>query len=684
MNTKLVRTLYKKELTDILRDIKTIIVMVMVPLVLYPIIFFGSLLVTTSILTKSTEKEYKVAVVNEYADSCEASKKLLSDSLENKDYHFAITEIGNDSDYEKMIRNSEYDIIIKPESNDEFFDVTLYCMNANVDSANASSMVNTVFTDYSKKIVEDKLKGALPEYDELTKEPFVVETQNYATKEESTGMVIGYIMPFFMIVSVLMGSFTIAIDVSVGERERGTLETLLTLPISNLEMMLAKFFAVTTIGVASVLLNAASFVLMGLVVGSALKATSPLLGGFDIATFIPSVLIMLPLVILFTMFVSAVCLCVDFTAKSVKEANNLTTPILLVFMLAAGVSVIPYVKLDYKWALVPIMNVTLLIKELFTLNFKADLILIVFLATLVYTIVSVFVMTKLFSSEDILFGEGVRSFRLFEKRANMKEGQIPGMGDNVFLFALILILSNYLGTGIFLKNSVYGAAVCQIIMLILPIAYAWYIKADLKELFSLKKPRTVEILGTICFVVAAKLLANPLIAFLIEKFPKLYAQNEKLGTLVTSASFPVSLIVVGFLPALAEEIVFRGFLYGSMNLKKRLPVWTVWVISAVAFAAYHLNLFQFIYVTLFGLLMAYMIYNSKSIFVTALFHLLNNSMSVCYMYISWLGENAGILEQSSFDSKSLTVSLSIGFVLLIAGFLLSDRKYGIFREKSHK
>lgn len=681
MKSKTVQTLYKKELTDILRDTKTIIVMVMVPLVLYPLIFFGSILLSASILTQSTEKEYKAAVVSEYKNAYSETKKLLEDSLENKEYHFVVSEISKDEDFENLLREAEYDIILEPGSDEDIFDITIYCMNAKVDSSTSSSMVKTVFEEYSDDLVEAKLKEALPEFDELTKNPFEIKTENFATKEESTGMLIGYIMPFFMIVSVLMGSFTIAIDVSVGERERGTLETLLTLPINNLEMMLAKFLAVTTIGVCSVLLNALSFLIMGLVVGSSLKMANSILGGFDVTTFIPSILVMLPLVILFTMFVSAVCLCVDFTAKSVKEANNLTTPILLIFMLAAGISVIPYIKLDYKWALVPIINVTLLIKELFTLNFKADLIAIVFLTTLIYTVIAIFVMTKLFSSEDILFGEGVRSFRLFEKRGNMKEGQIPGAGDNIFLLALIVILTNYLGTGLALKNVLYGAAVGQVIMIVIPLLYAWYIKADLRKLFSLNKPRVVEIIGTVIFLVAAKLLTNPLLYYLVKTFPSLATQNQNLGGMVTNVPFPLALFIVGFLPAIAEEAVFRGFLFGSMNLKKRIPVWAAFIISGAAFGAYHMNLFQFIYATLFGIILAYMVYNSKSIFTSALFHLLNNSLSVCYMFYPILEKKLGLLEKSSFDTKSVILSLLIGLALLALGFFVSDRKYGFFKNK---
>lgn len=679
MKKKIIVTLYKKELLDILRDTKTIIIMLMVPLVLYPLVFFGSLIISSSIITESTVKTYNAAIVDEYTEAYEVTEKLLKDSLETKEYHFDISGISKGENFEELVRKDNYDIIIEPQTDGEFFDVILYSMSAKVKSTTAESMVNEIFKDYNKKIVEEKLHNAIENYDEISKDVFSVKSENFATKEENTGMIVGIIMPFFMIISVMMGAFTIAIDVSVGERERGTLETLLTLPISNLEMMVSKFMAVTTIALTSVLLNVLSFLFMGLFVGKSIEMVDSILGEFDFASFILPAIIMIPIVIVFTMFVSSLCLCVDFMAKSVKEANNLTTPILLIFMLGAGVSVLPSLKLDYKLALVPIVNVTLLIKDLFMLDFHTELIGIVFFSTLLYTVVSIFVMIKLFSSEDILFGEGLRSFKLFEKRANMKKGQIPGYGDILFMFAIVFILSNYMSAAFLSRLGIWGTAVGQGIMFVIPVIYAWYVRADLKKLFSIEKPRIVELIGAILFVAGLRLLLNPLLMAMVNVFPKLAAQNEQLSSFVLDASFPASLIVVGIIPAIAEETIFRGFFYGSLINKKNIPAWVVCVVTAVVFAAFHMNLFQFLYVTLMGLAMSYMIYNSKSIFVTALYHLLNNSMSVCFAFSPWFQKNLGFLNLSEFDAKSLTLSLVAGFSLLILGFFISDRKIGFFR-----
>ncbi|MBO4775531.1 MAG: ABC transporter permease, partial [Lachnospiraceae bacterium] len=424
MNKKIILTLLKKELTDIFRDTKTIIIMVIVPLVLYPLMFLGSMLLTSSIMKESTVKTYNVAVVNESKEVSDNIKVLLDEALEKHEYHFNVEDIGAGEDFEKLIRDSKYDLIISYENTDaEYPDYLLYSLTSSNKSSTCRSMAEKVFDDYSNSIIDERLKNALDDYETLKKEPFSVEKKDYSSKEETTGMLIGYIMPFMMIISVLMGAFTVAIDVSVGEKERGTLETLITLPISNTQMMISKFLAVSIFALFSVTINLISFGLMGIYIFSSMSLVKKFVGDFKITQFIPSILLMIVVIILFAMFVSAVCLCVDFTAKSVKEANNLTTPLMLILMTGAGMSVIPGVKLNFLYALIPILNVSLLIKDLFMLKFDPYMIATVFFSTLIHTTVAIFIMTKVFSSEDILFGEGVRSVRIFEKRANMKEKQ---------------------------------------------------------------------------------------------------------------------------------------------------------------------------------------------------------------------------------------------------------------------
>ncbi|MBR4413320.1 MAG: ABC transporter permease, partial [Lachnospiraceae bacterium] len=329
MNRKIIFTLLKKELTDIFRDTKTIIIMVIVPLILYPLVFLGSLLLTSSLLRESTVKTYNVAIVKTTTENTQNITHLLDDALIKHEYHFHTEEINSSDNYEKLIRDAKYDVVIVPENGgNEYPDITIHSLTSSNKSSTARSMVDVVFSDYSDDIIEERLKDAVDNYETLKEEPFKIEKKDYSSREETTGMLIGYIMPFMMIISVLMGAFTVAIDISVGEKERGTLETLITLPISNTQMMISKFFAVTIFALFSVAINILSFALMGFFIFNSMEYAKTFVGDFKFTQFIPSILLMIVLLVLFTMFVSSVCLCVDFMAKSVKEANNLTTPLM--------------------------------------------------------------------------------------------------------------------------------------------------------------------------------------------------------------------------------------------------------------------------------------------------------------------------------------------------------------------
>ena len=680
MSSKIIWTLFRKEIKDIFRDTKTIVITLMVPLVLYPLVFLGSMLLMSSMMKESTVKTYKVAIISDNAETVSILRNELNDSLEKRKYHFEISNIEDTEDKEKLIRDEKYDVILKPESKEDgsIKGITVYGLTSINRSNTAISMVDNVLDDYKRDLVDDKLREIIPEYDKLKKDPFKTNKVNFSSKEETTGMLIGYIMPFMMTVSVITGAFAVSIDLSVGEKERGTLETLITLPIKNIEFMLAKFFAIAAFSLFSVSLNILSYGLMGIYIYNSMKLSNMVMGGLKFVEFIPSFLIMLIVIPLFACLVSAISLCVDFTAKSVKEANNLSTVMMLIFMMGGIVADIPNVKLNHWLALIPIANVTLLIKELFMLNIDWSLIMTVVLSTLIYTMVVVIIMTKVFSSEDVLFSDGMRSIKIFERRANMKEKQIPGVGDIVFMFAIMFLISNFAGSYFILKSGIVGLAITQASILLVPILYSWYMKVDFKNVYSIKMPRFNEVIGALIFMVGCYIFNTILITWLMDLIPSLQANSESMEQLIGSGGFIPSVLIIGIMPAFAEEAAFRGFLYGTLKNKK-IPIAATMVITAVVFAAYHMNLLQFIYVTIMGLFMSYMIYNSKSIFVTCIFHAVNNSMSVVFSYYPDFASKIPFISETGLNPKSELIGLFVAIALLVLGFFVSDNKIGIFK-----
>ena len=479
------------------------------------------------------------------------------------------------------------------------------------------------------------------------------------------------VLPMILIVSILMGAIYPAIDVTAGERERGTMETLMTLPVKVSELMTGKFLAVSTIAVFSALLNLLSMTFVGLYVYTSMDAVSDM--GLNLVDYLPAVGILLVCLPVFALFTSAVCLCVCIFAKSFKEANNYSTPVLLVFMFASMATILPNINLDYKTALIPIVYISLLIKANFDLEFQCPMIGLVILSNLIYAAVAVWVMSKLFSSEAVLFGEGFNGVKLFENRRNMKENQMPGVGDTILMFGIMLLVMIYVSSAAVLKLGIWGTGICQLLILLVPVLYAWYMKADFKKLFSLSAPNVKHLLGGVFMWLGIFLLEQVVLVLLSQWFPGMMQTSEDLNSIITAAGFIPAFIVVGISPAIAEEFAFRGFLFGT--IKNKWKPWVAIVISALVFGAYHMNLLQFIGGTMMGIGLGYVAYKSGSIWVGVMMHFINNGLSVIFQFYPAVAEAIPILGEESYGVGDLLILAGVGLISVsIAQFLYRDKQ----------
>lgn len=666
MNKKTVFSLYKKEMLDIFRDKKTMIIMVLVPLFLYPCMMLGMMLIMSSISQESLEKTYQVGIVEcEEAGTIEA---LLLDEEDEYEYFFDVAVYPSIEACEVALNDKQIDTFIavsEAEDGRSVYEVGYF--SSVMDSVSASDYAEEILRGYRDTLRNEQIAEMFDDYEQVLN-PIVVENRNVASIEESTGSLFGYIIPFMLITSILMGAIYPAIDVTAGERERGTLETMMTLPVKNSEMMFSKFMAVSTIAVMSAFLNMLSMLLVGLYMYDSMQLANTAFGEMNLLQFIPSVIGLLICMPIFSMFASAVCLSICIFAKSFKEANNYSTPVLLVFMFASMAGMLPNLTLTTKTALIPIVNVALFIKAIFELQFDWSNIVLVLLSNLVYSIAAVMLMSKLFSSEDVLFGEGFRGIKFLEKRSNMKEKQMPGVGDTILMFGLLLLLMIYLSSSLVFRLGIWGTGLVQLIILAVPVFYAWYMKADFKKLFSLKVPHIKHVLGGICMWLGIWLLEQIVLVSLAEWFPSLVETSEALNSIIVDAGFVSAFIVVGICPAIAEEFAFRGFLFGT--LKDKYKPWVAIVVSAVLFGAYHMNLLQFVGGTMMGIGLAYVAYKSGSIWIGAIMHFINNGLSVIFQYNPELVTKIPILGKETYGVGDTLLLIGLGIVFTSLGILL--------------
>ncbi len=669
MNNGRIFSLYKKEILDVLRDKKTLVVMILVPLFLYPGIMFLSTFLLGQVTKESLAKTYEIGILEDsYADEIIS---VLTDETDEFEYLFHVSGFKSVDAGTNALQDGTIDAFISVTVEEDVPTYEISYVVSKNQSSTAGSYAQEIFLKYKENVRQEKIEALVPDADKVLN-PMWIKLQNLDSDEASMGSVIGMVLPMILITSILLGAIYPAIDVTAGERERGTLETLMTVPVRVSEIMTGKFLAVATIAVFSALLNLASMLLVGIYTFDSIRLMADSEMTLNMMDFVPSVIIMLITLPVFALFVSAVCLCVCIFAKSFKEANNYSTPLLLVFMFGSMAGILPNIELNMKTALIPVVNLALLIKAVFVLQFDWTSILIVIVSSVLYSLLSVWFMSKLFSSEAILFGEGFSSFRLFESRKNMKKGQIPGVGDNVLMFGVMLLVMIYSSAKL-LRFGIWGTAACQLIILLIPVLYAWYMKADMKKLFSLKLPSVWALIGGVFMWVGMLCAEQVILSLLVNVFPGMQQTSESMQATILDAGIVPAFLVISIMPALGEEFAFRGFLFGSV--KSKYKPWIAILVSAVAFGAYHLNLLQFFGGVIMGIAFAWVCYATGSIWVGSLMHFINNGFSVLANYNPELIKNIPVLSKDAYTVSDYLILSVVAVVFTGLGvFFVKLRK----------
>jgi sodium transport system permease protein len=274
------------------------------------------------------------------------------------------------------------------------------------------SAVERFFRDLRERTVTERLTDrGLPA--SLVK-PFEVRRQNVAPPEKVGGNIIGGVIPYLIIILCFTGAMYPAIDLTAGEKERGTMETLLCSPLRRVNIVLGKFLMVMTASVATMALSLASMALSVVVGGSLLgaggaaKAATAAAGGKAAAGVIPMIdplgvlgvfAMILPVAILF----AAVLLAVSLFAKSYKEAQSYVSPLIIVIIMPAVMGMLPGIELTAKTALIPILNLSLVCKEMLSGVWHWQFIGLIFGSTTVYAAVALAFCVRMFNREDVIF-----------------------------------------------------------------------------------------------------------------------------------------------------------------------------------------------------------------------------------------------------------------------------------------
>ncbi len=396
MSFRKIKIIYFKEMLDTLRDRRTIISSVLIPIVLFPVLMFGIGMIMQKAEEKSKAQIPKIAVIGETSAPSFFSILRLSNSFE-------IAKVG---DYKSALNRKEINAAL--EFPDDFerkiqagenSEAIIYYDAAESGSDIAKNKLKDKLKEYQDSLVTGRLKSRDLERSVLY--PFKVNEVNLAPQEKMGGFMLGMFLPYMIVILAMIGATYPAIDLTAGEKERGTLETLLVTPVSRLDISTGKFLAVLTASVVTVVLAITSMSLSTIWGFSQMNrfAAEQIPIAIKPLSMLLVFILMVPLAAIFSSALLSVCL----FAKSYKEAHSYISPLMFLVILPAMVSFIPEIELNWSWAFVPIVNVSLAAREVLVGTFHWGFIGLIFLSTLIYASFSIFVTKRLFEKEEVLF-----------------------------------------------------------------------------------------------------------------------------------------------------------------------------------------------------------------------------------------------------------------------------------------
>ncbi|HSR53119.1 MAG TPA: ABC transporter permease [Acidobacteriota bacterium] len=388
-------TIFKKEFIDTIRDRRTIIGMVILPLIMFPLIFMVMDRVMSSTDQKAREAMLQVAVFDQGNASGFRPYVGRQEAME-------LAEGLSREDIEDLIRNEELD--------------GAYVFAPDFDAAVAdrrSGRVTVYYKVTDTKIGRDRILEPLRQYgrdllqarlDQLeVSEEFVttvdIEERNVASQKERLAQMVGGFLPYMFILFCFTGAMYPAIDLGAGEKERGTLETLLASPAGRLEILLGKFGVVVLTGIF-----AACMSILGLYLGASQISLGEERMEDVMALLEPhSIALVLSLLLPLTVFFAGIMLSLSVFAKSFKEAQSTISPMIILVILPAAIGMAPGVELDSLTALAPILNVSLATKGIIAESINPLHLALTYVSLFVFAIISLVFSTFWFGREGVIF-----------------------------------------------------------------------------------------------------------------------------------------------------------------------------------------------------------------------------------------------------------------------------------------
>jgi sodium transport system permease protein len=703
------KRLARKELYEILRDRRTIITLILMPILVYPLLSVAFRTLALSGMTSNSGEGAIWAVEFEDYEQAEAIDRLLGGELTIEDVRsrqyqaelanangkpiappsaplWQITYEGANN--EKMatnVREGVVDLGVRllsplgegsPGARKAGEPVRIELLS---NSSSASRELKEWFTSRITRINDAYRINELKRLNQKVTTLVEIEDRKAILEDQPTTISFAALMPLILVLMTITGAVYPAIDLTAGERERNTLEALIASPAPRFALLLAKYSAVLTVAMLTALMNltamSATIWLLGL--GKDIFGA----GGFSVLAIVQ----VAGLMMLFAAFFSGLLLAVTSFARSFKEAQAYLIPLMLVALAPGMMSLMPGIKLEGPLVVTPLVNLVLLTRDLLLNKASNEVALIVVFSTALYAMAAVALAARVFGADSVLYGrEGSWSELFTRPRESAPKPSVSA----AFLCLSALFVLTFLAQSAFaiwfkpppgtdapklegpilasgLGNLLIFGGVC--------LGFAWLGKVSWSSILPSRAPSPLVVVAALILGVASWPLAHEILAWMNDLGIAAISQSQllkvsKLAKNWAGVSIVITILSIGLITPIGEEIAFRGYLFSAFTSKKK--PWRVIFITAVLFAAFHvvapgvLSFERFMPSLFLGIILGFIRYQSGSIWPSLAIHVIHNSLLLLFLAKREELEKSGLGVAS--EGLHLPLPWQLGSLLAVA------------------
>lgn len=640
----------QKELREILRDRRTILTLIGMPLLIYPLLGVTFQRMLLSQAAAKSKTEYRIALASrhdsrifrellqqgEFIRAAQSGQEISSQhrpsgSPDDPVWEFLVSrDAESDTDVSQLVADRSADVGVRlvdsPEQGPWNFELTYRSTSS--------------FSIDARRAVEERLRSIndlviskhLHDADPPIRIPIAMTSKPVTSSDSAPSFTMATLIPLILILMTVTGAVYPAIDLTAGERERGTLEALISAPVPRHELLFAKFLAVLTVAILTAIANLASMVTTAYSAGMENLIFGA--GGVSLRTLA----LMFGLLIVFAAFFASVILILTSFARSFKEAQAYLIPLMLVSLAPGVLCLLPGIEMTGWMSVTPLVNIVILARDIFDGHAQSVFVLTTLASTVFYSAVALSMAARIFGTDAVLYGSEGSWADLVRRPATPQPA--PSLSQAMAALAILLpaflILKGIPGRFAGESPAVHltGNAILTIALFALfPLLLAQWSAISIKNSFHLQS-------STFLNFIAAGILGLSLWPFAFElarfesfSIDETQALKELLDRIRASwgqIPFPAKLLALAIIPAVCEELFFRGYLLSGLRTGMSTPL--AIILSSCLFGLFHVVATQsfgrFVPTTFLGLILGWICCQTGSILPGMLMHAMNNAFII--------------------------------------------------------